>query len=58
MRDELVLIIIDASGREVRRELVNGTNHLIEKGDLSSGAYFFSIYGDRISPMNGRFDIQ
>ena len=58
MRDDLVLMIIDASGREVRRELVNGTDHIIEKGHLSSGAYFFTIYGDRVLPMNGRFDIQ
>ena len=57
MRDELVLIIIYASGREVRREFVNGTNHIIEKGNLRSGAYLFTIYGNRISPMNGRFDI-
>jgi hypothetical protein len=58
MRDDLVLMILDASGREVRRELVNGTDHVIEKGDLSSGAYFFTIYGDRVLPMTGRFDIQ
>ena len=58
MRDELILMILDASGREVRRELVNGTDHVIEKGKLSSGAYFFTVYGNRISPMSGRFDIQ
>ena len=58
MRDELILMILDASGREVRRELVNGTDHVIEKGELSSGAYFFTVYGNRISPMSGRFDIQ
>ena len=58
MRDELMLIILDASGREVRHEVVKGTDHIIEKGELSSGAYFFTIYGNRITPMSGRFDIQ
>lgn len=58
MRDELHLQIVNARGRIVRKETVRGTQHVIFKGDLSSGAYFFNLVGQRIAPMTGRFDIQ
>jgi len=58
MRDELQLQIMDALGRVVREENVRGTQHEIIKGDLSSGAYFFKLSGQRIAPMSGRFDVQ
>jgi hypothetical protein len=58
MRDELTLQIIDARGRVVRTESIRGTQHIIEKRNLSSGAYFFNIYGSRLAPISGRFDIQ
>ncbi|PCJ82268.1 MAG: hypothetical protein COA49_01870 [Bacteroidetes bacterium] len=58
MRDDLTLQIIDSRGRVVRTELVRGTQHVIEKRQLSSGAYFFNISGVRLAPISGRFDIQ
>ena len=58
MRDELYLQVMDARGRVVREEKVRGTNYVMEKRDLSSGAYFFTLSGQRIAPMSGRFDIQ
>jgi hypothetical protein len=58
MRDELHLQIVDALGRVIREENVRGTQYEIIKGELTSGAYFFKLSGQRIAPMSGRFDIQ
>ena len=57
-REAMTLQIIDTQGKLVRIEQTTGNTHVVEKGYLSSGAYFFRLTGTQSTPLTGRFDIK
>ena len=57
-REAMTLQIIDTQGKLLRIEQTTGNTHIIEKGHLSSGAYFFRLIGTQSTPLTGRFDIK
>ena len=57
-REAMMLQIIDAQGKLVRVESTTGNTHVIEKGNLRAGAYFFRLTGSQSTPLTGRFDIK
>lgn len=57
-REAMILQIIDSQGKLVRVEQTAGITHVVEKGALSSGAYFFRLVGTQSTPLTGRFDIK
>ena len=57
-RESMILQIIDAQGKLVRVEQTSGNIHVVEKGSLSTGAYFFRLTGTHSTPLTGRFDIK
>ena len=56
--EAMTLQIIDTQGKLVRIEQTTGNTHIIEKGSISAGAYFFRLIGTQSTPLTGRFDIK
>ena len=57
-REAMTLQILDSQGKLVRVEQTVGNMHVIERGNLNSGAYFFRLIGNQSTPLTGRFDIK
>lgn len=57
-RERLMLTITDATGRIVYDTQVTGTSHVIERGGLKSGSYFYSLKGASIGNFTGRLNVE
>ena len=57
-REPMKLEVLDAKGRLVRLESTSGNMHVLRKGDLTTGVYFYRITGSKAAPWTGRFEVK